>query len=1086
MLWASSLLYHDISILSLNHFIKMKRYLFSLLAFSFCILSFTQNIFAQSTHYYWADDTRMPLTASNTHFIVTADDASLLTNAQPKNIQKYESWDHKTYAVVEASEDVTIPELIVDLGFDTDEVQISPAYAISDGFLIYPTRTIVAQIIDKEDTPEMLRLAKQLGMKNITRKFGTFRIEMEHIGQVLNAANRLHESGLFQFAHPDFYAPIERYQINDPLFSQQFQMNNTGQTLDGVTGANDADCNALEAWGISLGSSSTTVAVIDDGMEDHEDFNNSSGQSRYTAGFSPANNGNGDAISGSNHGVACAGSISASHNNLGVRGVAPLANMISVNIFVGGESTQDIADGITWAKNQGADVMSNSWGYTSCTISFSNINNAMADANANGRSGLGCVIVFASGNGYKSCVDYPANNTNVIAVGAFANTGIRSAYSNYGPALDIMAPSNNVGGPGAGVRTTDRMGGPGYTSSNYTSTFGGTSSACPVVAGVATLLLGYDANLTSTEVKNILYTTAIDMGAAGYDNEYANGRVNALGALLAAGGGDPSCTDGIQNGDETGVDCGGPDCPTCPSCTDGVQNGNETGIDCGGSDCPACPCANNLTLTIVLDNYPEETSWDIRDANNTVLASGAYNTSNPDGSTVVEDICLPDGCYDFTIYDSYGDGICCSYGQGSYTLTNDADGSTLASGGAFGSSETTNFCVTSDTGPTCDDGIQNGDETGIDCGGSDCPACPSCDTPAGLSATSTETEATLSWNAVSGATNYNIRAREVGTTTWTNGSNLGIPVSYTGLTACTDYEFQVQTNCSNGLTSTWSASTVFTTTGCTGCTYVTVDNNNFESGWGIWNDGGSDCRRNANDASYALGTYCVRLRDNTSTSTMTTDNINLSTYSELTVDFSYYPRSMDNSNEDFWLQVSTNGGSTYTTVEEWNRGDEFVNNQRYFDSVIIPGPFTANTRLRFRCDASGNSDWVYIDEVVISGCTSAGPTNNNIDQPDTDKVDTPNMVENNFIDAKEPITEVTLFPNPTNGLLTVKFSTTNEMTLQMAISDLSGKILQNRQFNTDRGLQEIEVDASRLNGGIYLMHIISTEGTVSKKFVVIE
>jgi subtilisin family serine protease len=1004
----------------------------------------------------------MPLKASNTHFIITADHSSTLTNIKPQNVVRYDSWAHKPYAVVETANGISIHELIVELGFDTDEVQISPGYAISDGFIIYPTRTIVAKLIDKEDAPELLRLAKQLGMKNINRKFGTFRIEMENIDQVLSAANTLHESGLFHFAHPDFYAPIERYQINDPLFSQQFQMNNTGQTLDGVPGANDADCNALEAWGISLGSASTTVAVIDDGMEDHEDFNNDSGQSRYTAGFSPANNGNGDAVSGSNHGVACAGSISASHNNLGVRGVAPLANMISVNIFIGGESTQDLADGFTWAKNQGADVMSNSWGYTSCTLNFSNINDAMADANANGRGGLGCVIVFASGNGYKSCVDYPANNPNVIAVGAFANTGVRSAYSNYGPALDLMAPSNNVGGPGAGVRTTDRMGGPGYNGTNYTSNFGGTSSACPVVAGVATLLIGYDANLTSDQVKSILYATAIDMGAPGVDNEYANGRVNAFGALIAAGGGDPTCNDGVQNGDETGVDCGGPDCPACPTCSDGILNGDEIGVDCGGPDCPACPCNNNLTLTIVLDNYPEETSWDIRDANNTIWASGSYSTSNPDGSTVVENVCIPDGCYDFTIYDAYGDGICCNYGQGSYTLTDDANGSTLASGGAFGSSEITNFCVPS--GPV-----------------------QTCDVPSGLTATPSDIDALLSWDAVNGATNYNIRARAVGNPTWTVGNNLGIPVNFTGLTACTDYEFQVQTNCSNGATSDWSSLYTFTTTGCAGCSYVTVDNNDFESGWGIWNDGGSDCRRNSKDASYALGTFCVRLRDNTSTSTMTTDDIDLSTYSELTVDFSYYPRSMDNSNEDFWLQVSTDGGSTYTTVEEWNRDDEFVNNQRYYDSVIIPGPFTANTRLRFRCDASGNKDWVYIDEVVISGCTSgAGPTNNNIDQPNTDQVDQTTMVENNVIEATEPITNVNLFPNPTSNLLTVRFSTTDAMTIQIAISDLSGKVLQMRQLNTDAGFQEIEIDASRLNGGIYLMHIISAEGKVSKKFVVIE
>ena len=665
-----------------------------------CLL-LTSSLMAQ-TNYYWADGNRLDLTASNTHFIITADDASTLTNINPVNLKTYQSWAHKTFAVLESANSTSPQDLVAELGFNNNEVQISPGYALSDGFIIYPTRTIVAQLVDKNDLGAMVSLTEKFGVRTITKKYGTYRIELEDVNQALIAANTMKESGLFLFAQPDFYAPIERFQINDPLFDEQFQMNNTGQTIDGVTGAVDADCNALEAWDISLGSSATTVAVIDDGMEDHEDFNNSSGQSRYTNGYTPATNGNGDAVTGSNHGVSCAGSISASHNNLGVRGVAPLADMISVNIFAGGETTQDIADGITWAKDAGADVMSNSWGYTSCTVSFPNINAAISDANSNGRGGLGCVIVFASGNGYKACVDYPANNANVIAVGAFANTGIRSAYSNYGPTLDIMAPSNNVGGPGAGVRTTDRMGGPGYNSTNYTSTFGGTSSACPVVAGVATLVLGYNSSLTAAEVKDILYSTAIDMGPPGDDNEYANGRVNALGALQAAGGSTPTCDDGIQNGDEEGVDCGGSSCPACPD------------------PCDSSP--NTITVSITLDNYPEETSWDIRDASNNVIASGGTYGSQPDGSTVTIDVCAADGCYDFTIYDSYGDGICCAYGNGSYTVT-DQNGTVLASGGEFGSSETTNFCLGGPPPPTCDDGVQNGDEEGVDCGGSSCPPC---------------------------------------------------------------------------------------------------------------------------------------------------------------------------------------------------------------------------------------------------------------------------------------------------------------------------------------------------------------------------
>ena len=188
----------------------------------------------------------------------------------------------------------------------------------------------------------------------------------------------------------------------------------------------------------------------------------------------------------------------------------------------------------------------------------------------------------------------------------------------------------------------------------------------------------------------------------------------------------PTCTDGVQNGNETGVDCGGSDCAACPTCSDGIQNGDESGVDCGGS-CAACPsnCTTNAVMvSITLDNYPVETSWTIKDASGTTVASGGTYGGEANGSTVDIEACLVDGCYDFTINDSYGDGICCSYGSGSYTVT--SDGSTLASGGAFGSSETTNICVGGGPAPTCNDGVQNGNETGVDCGGPDCADCPTC------------------------------------------------------------------------------------------------------------------------------------------------------------------------------------------------------------------------------------------------------------------------------------------------------------------------------------------------------------------------
>lgn len=160
-----------------------------------------------------------------------------------------------------------------------------------------------------------------------------------------------------------------------------------------------------------------------------------------------------------------------------------------------------------------------------------------------------------------------------------------------------------------------------------------------------------------------------------------------------------------------------------PTCSDGIQNGDETGVDCGGS-CTPCQTActdNEVTISITFDNYPEETSWTLINDNGTSIASGTYSKSNADGSTVSETLCLPNDCYTFTINDAYGDGICCSYGNGSYSITG-PDGS-IKSGGSFGASEATDFCFTDTPTPTCSDGIQNGDETGVDCGGSSCTPC---------------------------------------------------------------------------------------------------------------------------------------------------------------------------------------------------------------------------------------------------------------------------------------------------------------------------------------------------------------------------
>lgn len=252
-------------------------------------------------------------------------------------------------------------------------------------------------------------------------------------------------------------------------------------------------------------------------------------------GFTPANDGNGEPeVNNATHGMNSAGIIAASHNDIGVRGVAPGVNLLSVNIFAGGTTNGDIADGIQWAINNGADVLSNSWSFSFAPCNFTNIDIEIAiqDAVTNGRNEDGAVIVFSSGND-GGCVNYPARNENVISVGAVDNQGNLFNYSSRGPELDLVAPSGETGYVG-NVRTLDRIDGAGRHTGNYEDSFGGTSASCPVVSGVAALVLSGNPNLTQQEVRDILTNTATDMGVGGFDNNFGNGRVNAEAAVKQA------------------------------------------------------------------------------------------------------------------------------------------------------------------------------------------------------------------------------------------------------------------------------------------------------------------------------------------------------------------------------------------------------------------------------------------------------------------------------------------------------------------------------------------------------------------------
>ncbi len=221
----------------------------------------------------------------------------------------------------------------------------------------------------------------------------------------------------------------------------------------------------------------------------------------------------------------------------------------------------------------------------------------------------------------------------------------------------------------------------------------------------------------------------------------------------------PTCTDGIQNGNETGIDCGGTDCSACPTCTDGIQNGDETGIDCGGANCPTCPLS-------YCDSQGNDTSFEYIDA---VTIGSINNVSGDDGGyadyTNLNTTVDTDNNYSITLTPGFANGAYNEFwsvyidynidgdfsdagelvfqGNGSSNVSGNIAIPTTATVGTTRmriqmqyNSYSTSSCATftygevedysliiSTTTPTCNDGIQNGDETGIDCGGANCPTC---------------------------------------------------------------------------------------------------------------------------------------------------------------------------------------------------------------------------------------------------------------------------------------------------------------------------------------------------------------------------
>lgn len=218
----------------------------------FCLFLFS----LQAQDYYYNGSEKIKIYKSNKSFI----SFDKPTQTFAKGFKKVNTFSAKGFTILEDRK-----ANFSARDFKKEKLnQTSPALLLNSesDFKMFPTKTVRVKLKPNTNKEDIAKLFEKNDILKIEEKYGVLRISINDIHKALEIANKIYESGLAEFSIPDFYIPMVLNQVNDPLFPQQFQMNNTGQTIDGVNGVNDIDSNALEAWDISLGDN-VTVAVLD-------------------------------------------------------------------------------------------------------------------------------------------------------------------------------------------------------------------------------------------------------------------------------------------------------------------------------------------------------------------------------------------------------------------------------------------------------------------------------------------------------------------------------------------------------------------------------------------------------------------------------------------------------------------------------------------------------------------------------------------------------------------------------------------------------------------------------------------------------
>jgi serine protease len=380
----------------------------------------------------------------------------------------------------------------------------------------------------KDDSSSFL--AEGTSVMAISKRGGFKRLRVSPGRSIDDILKRYRSNPNVEYAEPN-YIYHATMTPNDTYYSYQWHM---------------PAINVESGWDISTGSG-VLLGIIDTGVayENYGSYQKAPdlAGTNFVAGYDFVNN-DSHANDDNAHGTHVCGTIAqTTNNNLGCAGVAFNCTIMPIKVLDSGGSgyVSDIADGIYYAADNGCQVINMSLGGPSGS---STLQNAVAYA-----YNAGVTIVCAAGNAGTSTPQYPAAYEQCISVSATRYDDTKPSYSSYGSTIDICAPGGDIevdqNGDGYGDGVLQQT----FTEGDPTD-FGywfyeGTSMASPHAAGAAAIVIAAGGgSMSPSQVRNILESTATDLGASGWDQYYGHGKVNVYAAALEAqGGGNPPVAD---------------------------------------------------------------------------------------------------------------------------------------------------------------------------------------------------------------------------------------------------------------------------------------------------------------------------------------------------------------------------------------------------------------------------------------------------------------------------------------------------------------------------------------------------------------